>query len=77
MEEATFLTFKEASLHGKLMHVSSIFILICPLLCSIAHFVSLFTCHILEFWLSPTLKISLELHSNKSLCQGSDYLLFH
>ena len=33
-------------------------------------------CHIPEFWLSPTLKTSPELHSNKSLCQGSDYVLF-
>ena len=40
--EGTFLAREAASLHGKLVHLSCIFPLICPFLCSIASFSSSF-----------------------------------
>ena len=43
MGEATFSASKAVSLHGKLVHVSSIFTLIHPFLHSVVHFVTSFT----------------------------------
>ena len=63
-DHAKFLACEAASLHGKLVHISSIFPLIHPILCSISHFVSTFV--------SPRAS----LHQTSSVCANLLWIRF-